>query len=219
MKRTGFGLAIVGHASNPITSRQRHAVAATISARIARDGSCAPKWRNSTARNGAYSAVRAHDLVQPVRRVGRTPGPDGASKARDGHDEPEPEQQQPEDGRAHECDGMDRHGTPGGSGHAPHIRRSYPPPARAAIAETRSVAVRRLSFTNGFRPELERCRSARNPCIVRRPGHAGLPGVAPATRTSPRATRKRLSRSGAHHRGAAPVAPRHRHARCVDASR
>ena len=43
MKRRGFGLPIVGHASSPITSRQRHAVAATINETIARDGSCAPK--------------------------------------------------------------------------------------------------------------------------------------------------------------------------------
>lgn len=43
MKRRGFGLSIVGHASSPITSRQRHAVAATINETIARDGSCAPK--------------------------------------------------------------------------------------------------------------------------------------------------------------------------------
>jgi len=114
-----------------------------------RDGSCAPTWRNSTARNGAYSAVLpcARDLVEPVRRVGRIPGSDGVPKARDGHDEPEPaERQQPEDGRAHERDGMDRHGTPGVSGNAPYLRRSYSPPARAAIAETRSVAGRRRAF-------------------------------------------------------------------------
>ena len=94
-KRAGFGSAIVGQASRPITSRQRHAVAATISVRIARDGSCTEVEKQHREKRRVFGrvAVRAHDLVQPVRGIGRTPGTGGAPEARDGHDGGE--QQQP----------------------------------------------------------------------------------------------------------------------------
>src|SRR2546425_13244173 len=55
-KRTGLGFDM-GQAMSPTTTRKRQTVAATMSQRCHWAGLRDPRYRNSTARNGAYSAV------------------------------------------------------------------------------------------------------------------------------------------------------------------
>ena len=60
-------------------------------------------------------AVRANELVQRIRGIGRTAGRGGIAKARDGHSESEHEQQEPENRHAGKRDRVHMDGTPGRS--------------------------------------------------------------------------------------------------------